>query len=73
MNEDMFGFFVLGSIFFVAGIGMLISVIKNMIVSKNVTVQAVVSGYKTDGQSSICIYEFEYNGQTYKKCDEYYT
>lgn len=73
MNEDMFVFFILGLIFFVAGIGMLIAVIKNKIKPNGVDVQAVVCEHKYDGKSSICIYEYEYDGKTYKNSDEYYT
>jgi multidrug transporter EmrE-like cation transporter len=73
MDPDMFGFFVLGLIFFVAGIGMLIAVIKNKIKPSGVDVQAVVCEHHYDGISSICIYEYEYNGIKYKRSDGYYT
>lgn len=73
MNKDMFGFFVLGSIFFVTGIGMLISVIKKKIIANGINVQATVCGHKKDGDASACIYEYEYNGNKYKYCDNYYT
>lgn len=73
MNKDMFGFFVLGSIFFVTGIGMLISVIKKNILARGIKIQATVCAHKKDGDASTCVYEYDYNGYHYKYCDNYYT
>ena len=73
MNEDMFGFFILGSIFFVTGIGILISIIKKKIKSNGINVQAIVCDYKTEGESKACVFEYEYNGYKHKYCDNYYT
>ena len=74
MDPNMFMFFVLGSIFFVVGLSLFISTIHKTRSNNLVGVNAVICDYHRGSKGTrACVYEYEYNGQKYTVCDNYYT
>lgn len=74
MDTDMFGFLVMGAIFFVVGVVLLVSTLKTKRDVNLITIDAVVSDYLKDSDGlRACVYEFEFEGNKYNVSDNFYT